>query len=364
MAFERVLFVNPFGIGDVIFTLHAVKEFAAAHPGCRIGFACNERTEPLLRMCGMVGETHVFNRDLLRRALKKSPLLYWKAMGRFLGPIRRARYDASFDYSLGREFPFWLACAGVRRRAGLHYRGRGLFLNRRLRVDGYESAGRHAADTQKELLISTDAIASAASSDGRLPLEPPNSAKEAADRLLRRAARPDESWLGIAPGGGRSWGADAVYKQWDPDRFARVADGAAAGRPLRVVLIGDSLEKGLLLRVAARMARVQPLIVAGERLEVTAAILRRLRVLVCNDGGLLHLASALGVPTVSVYGPVDERTYGPYRPVPGSETLAHPVECRPCYRSFRFPPCPHRRRCLDDLPEERVAAAVEKSLTL
>ena len=99
---------------------------------------------------------------------------------------------------------------------------------------------------------------------------------------------------------------------------------------------------------------------AGESIEKVCALLQRSNFLCCNDGGLLHLANALGVRTVSIFGPVDEKVYGPYGNHAAHEVVTEPVACRPCYKKFHFPPCPYDRRCLKDLAVEKVVAAMRK----
>ena len=95
-------------------------------------------------------------------------------------------------------------------------------------------------------------------------------------------------------------------------------------------------------------------------MEKLCATLLRGKLLLCNDGGLLHLGNTLGVKTVSIFGPVDEKVYGPYGNDTPHEVLAQPVPCRPCYKDFHFPPCPHERRCLEELTAEKVLDAVKK----
>jgi ADP-heptose:LPS heptosyltransferase len=91
-----------------------------------------------------------------------------------------------------------------------------------------------------------------------------------------------------------------------------------------------------------------------------AALLSRSSLFLGNDGGLLHLANALGVPSVSFYGPVDEKVYGPYGTETPHAVLTADVPCRPCYRDFRFPPCPHGRRCLEEISVEKAVEIAEK----
>ncbi|MBI4616067.1 MAG: hypothetical protein HY720_20795, partial [Planctomycetes bacterium] len=83
-------------------------------------------------------------------------------------------------------------------------------------------------------------------------------------------------------------------------------------------------EKALLSEVASRLGVSAP-VAAGAPLETVCAILLRSTALFCNDGGLLHLANALGVKTVSVFGPVDPRVYGPYGNQTPHEALAENV---------------------------------------
>ena len=86
----------------------------------------------------------------------------------------------------------------------------------------------------------------------------------------------------------------------------------------------------------------------------TAAMLRLADLAIMNDGGPLHMAVAVGAKTVSIFGPVDDRVYGPYPPA-GHKVVAAPVACRPCYRRFRRAQCDHVS-CLKQIEVEDVLA--------
>ena len=64
--------------------------------------------------------------------------------------------------------------------------------------------------------------------------------------------------------------------------------------------------------------------------------------------------------SVAVFGPVDEKVYGPFGGVAGFQVVTEPVSCRPCYARFHFPACPHNRQCLESLPVEKVEQAIAK----
>ena len=193
----------------------------------------------------------------------------------------------------------------------------------------------------------------------KVPLSVSERAKAEVENFLRKEGWETEALrISVAPGGGRSWGKDAIYKQWGPARFAEAVNRFAPGGPLRVILLGERKEEPLLRETAARLRR-PALVFAGEPIEKVSALLLRSRFLLSNDGGLVHLANALGTRTVSIFGPVDENVYGPYRREVPNRLVTQSVPCRPCYRNFYFPPCPFSGRCLTELGVEKVVAAMK-----
>lgn len=353
---KKYLVVNPFGIGDVLFTLSLVEELRRQEPQAFIGFVCNERTAELVRMDTSIDRTLVFNRDRFRKLWKKHPILLYKKLKAFLSLWKEGGYDALVDLSLGREAGFFAWTLGIRERIGFDYRGRGFFLTKKIHLEAYE--GRPVADIQSDLL---SLLGKHRPAEIAMPsLRVPESALIAAARFLKQKGFGEPCFLlGVAPGGGRSWGPNAVYKQWDPARFAQSADSVAAACGGKTILFGDRAEETLLREVASRM-RTPAAAASALSLEETAALLLKTKVLLGNDGGLIHLANALGVPTVSLFGPVDEKVYGPYGGPARKAMVTEAVFCRPCYRRFHFPECRHSRQCLDQLSVKKVVEVVHE----
>jgi hypothetical protein len=135
---KSVLVVNPFGIGDTLFSFYAIEALRAAYPEARVGLLCNERMENMARLNPSVSFIHEFNRDALRSVRSSHFMSYLGAYRSFIAQMRERRYEAMLDFSLGREFGFLGLCAGIPIRAGFDYRKRGLFLNRKELFLGYE----------------------------------------------------------------------------------------------------------------------------------------------------------------------------------------------------------------------------------
>ncbi|MBF0570193.1 MAG: glycosyltransferase family 9 protein, partial [Candidatus Omnitrophica bacterium] len=127
-----------------------------------------------------------------------------------------------------------------------------------------------------------------------------------------------------------------------------------------IILMGDKGDVEFCEAVASKMSR-RPVIAAGETtLGRSAALMDRCRFLVMNDGGAMHIAAALGVVPVVIFGPVDEKVYGPF-PTEDQVVVKKGLPCQPCYRNFRMSDCQHMS-CLRTLTVDEVYRKVEQLL--
>ncbi|MDH5562552.1 MAG: lipopolysaccharide heptosyltransferase II [Nitrospirota bacterium] len=162
---------------------------------------------------------------------------------------------------------------------------------------------------------------------------------------------PEMMVIGINPG--------SVYgsaKRWLPERFAEVGDQlvealarASAGSLLvRCVIVGGPGEEAIGEDIAKRM-RHSPVMLSGKTtIREVMGVLTRCAVLVTNDTGPMHLAHALGVPVVAIFGSTDPRTTGPS--VQLRDIVQSPVRCSPCLLRA----CPIDHRCMVNVSVEQV----------
>jgi heptosyltransferase II len=153
----------------------------------------------------------------------------------------------------------------------------------------------------------------------------------------------DGPWIGVNPG--------AFYgtaKRWEPTRYAAAAERLARETGARIAILGGTRERPLGEAIAAAMT-VPARVLCGETtLAELVGVLAGLRLLLTNDSGPMHLAAALGVPVVAVFGPTDWRETGPV----GSRQrlVREPVHCSPCL----LRECPIDHRCMRRVGVERV----------
>lgn len=194
-------------------------------------------------------------------------------------------------------------------------------------------------------------------------LEPGERADATADRVLRDA--------GLGRGPGRDLVAVVPFashplKRWPEERFlelvARLRDSGSD------VLVFAAPDDGAADRIVAASAGSGVCVVPPLHLQVTAALLRRARLSVGNDTGLLHLSAAVGTPAVGIFGPSHAQVYAPG----GRSDLALQAEL-PCRhrqdRSLSSPGCWSSDRCLirggsciEEVPLEAVLRQVDRAL--
>jgi ADP-heptose:LPS heptosyltransferase len=348
---KRVLVANIFGIGDVLFTAPLIANLRKRFGNVDVGYLSNARTMEIAGLIPGVNDVFVYEKDYYTRLWSASKKRFFAELKALFGNIKKKKYEAVFDLTLSREFGLGFALAGVPKRIGLDYKRRGVFLTDKIPLVGF--SGRHVAEHYLDLLGAVGVEPKI--KDMRIVPDPALEGwleKYLADKNIKRG-----KFVAVIPGGGASWGKQASRKRWYAEGFTQAADLiAASGRDIAV--LGDSSEKDLAGYVASGMTSPPSVVETGLSLRQYVSVISAAELVLCNDGGPLHLASALGLKTVSVFGPVDDKVYGPY---PFTERhiviKAEDLSCRPCYDRFKLPDCEYDARCVTEISPRRVAEA-------
>jgi heptosyltransferase-2 len=143
-------------------------------------------------------------------------------------------------------------------------------------------------------------------------------------------------------------------------RWSYYADAAKllAERGLDVWVIGGPGEKGLADEIlAAGGPNVRDL--TGTDLRNGVVAMAAAGVAVTNDSGLMHIAAALGTPTIGIFGPTSPQLWGPLNPLAATIQTKTVVPCQPCHR----PVCTmNNHACMRDIPATEVAAITARVL--
>ena len=156
-------------------------------------------------------------------------------------------------------------------------------------------------------------------------------------------------------------GASKEPRAWHPDRFGLLGRRLVERHDARVVLLGSPSERGLMDRIAASMPRQRVFLPEQDLpLKITGGILERCALFVGNDSGPMHIAAALGVPTVAIFGPGSPGRTAPLAARAPVVAISRDYPCSPCRQDFfrECPPSPAGRPfCLEEISVEEVERA-------
>jgi ADP-heptose:LPS heptosyltransferase len=327
LAPERILAVKLADLGDALLATPALRALRTTYPAARLDALVTPHTADLVRHSGLVDRVLTFPkhdydapRDLLR------PQHLRRLLG-FYAMLRRERYDtvALFHHlSTGYGRLKWrlLATAtGAARVAGLAPGPGYGWLTHPVADQGF--GARH----EVEYGLAIAEALGATTADRALALPPFPDEEERAARWLG----PDTSRYLVVHAGS---GGYSRARRWDPGRFAVVASTLAQRFGLRIVIVGTHQDDGD--AVAEDLAAMVPaapsmLNLQGKTdLADLAAILRRCRLFLGADSGVMHLAAAAGAPVVAIFGPSNHRAWAPWAPDHRVAIVRLGIPCSPC----------------------------------
>lgn len=365
---RRILVVKLFALGDMLNITPALRALRQTFPDARITVLANRGGAAGLQRSPFVDEVLIFDKSLFDQVgglLSPRALL---AGLRFALTLRRQRFDTlillhhlittwgTVKYAV---LALW---SGAPVRVGLD-NGRGWFLTHRVRDDGF------GAVDERQYWLRIVAALGAVSDDDR-----PQFTVTAADRAN------GQRLLAKHPLGGNgpivvmhpTNGTYAPGRQWPASHFAAVADTLATDLGARIVLVGVEVAA---INALAAMLHQPHLNLAGKTdLPTLAGLFTNADLLIGNDSSLAHLSAALGVPTIALFGPSNDRAWRPWSAqrivlpinsdqLPPLSTATNVLAVRsavstaPCLYTGFGPGNPHgcpNCRCLEQIDPHRI----------
>ena len=347
MNFRKILIINPYGIGDVLFTTPIISNLRMAYPKASIAYLANRRTADFLRFNPDISHVFVYERDEFVGS--------WQKYLELFNSIKQQAFDVVFDFSLNSSFGFLSFVCGIKMKVGFDYRKRGRFLTHRIPLVGFEE--KHVVEYYLDLLRFVQIPVNTKQMKLDVPSKDIQWAQEWIKGQRIDTAKP---LIAVLPGGGASWGKAARHKRWPASKYADLIDKIIENFDAAIILLGDSKEEELCREVVHLAHFPLHFAVGKTSLLGLAALLMQCKGAIVNDGGPLHVAAAVGVKTVSIFGPVDPQVYGP-NPMANHTVVKKGLPCQPCYRRFRMADCGHIN-CLGELSVEEVYRKVQNIL--
>jgi len=360
MQIKKILIFNPFGIGDVLFSMPLVRNLKENIPGLSIHYLCNKRVFPLLKNYPLLDKVFIFEKDEWRDALKKSKLDFFRKAVSFFKEIKNENYDVVFDLSLNSQYGFFFAMSGIKKRIGFNFKNRGRFLTDKIDI-AYGYSDKHVASYHLELLR----FLNITPKDYKFELFVPGDLLEKAKTALwEHGVAQDDLLVAVCPGAGDSWGDSAYFKRWPQENFLELCKRLAENQKIKILLFGSKPEAGTCSYISDKLKGIVIDLSGKISLEEFCAAISMCNLVITNDGGPFHIAQALSRNAIVLFGPVDEKVYGAYPLTDSCVVFAKHISCRPCYKSFKFSGCNSDKQCLREIGVDEVFIAAKSLLKL
>src|SRR5262245_5375776 len=138
---SKILIVNIFGIGDVLFTTPLIRNLRRHFPDAAIDYVSNKRVAPILEDYQEIRKVFVYERDEFAAVQKKSKKEFLKKVSAFVSTIKAERYDVLFDFSMNQMFNVISSLMGIKARIGFNYKNRSRSLTKKVNITGFH--GKH-----------------------------------------------------------------------------------------------------------------------------------------------------------------------------------------------------------------------------
>jgi heptosyltransferase-2 len=330
-------------VGDAVMCIPALAAVRARWPQAQIAILARPWVAGLYHGQGLADRIMVIERPGKHSGFAGGE--------RLAAELRAAGFDTALLLQNAFEAAWLVRRAGIPERIGYARDGRGWLLTQPVPVPQPGEIPAHEANYYLELLRRAGWLDQLPSiGEVRLRLDP--ASLERAESTLREAgARGGSLRVAFAPGA-----AYGSAKCWPTERYAALADRLIAAADADVILFGAPAERDVCQRIARGMKHRAVMLAGQTGIDELPALLARCRLFVGNDSGAMHVAAAVGLPVVAVFGPTDANATAPL--TPQFTLLQEPVSCSPCFLRH----CPVDHRCMARVDVERVYAAARERL--
>ena len=330
-------------VGDAIMALPALRALRKRFPEAEIAILALPYVADIYRGQGIADELIGYDR--------KGEHAGFRGRERLIAELRSKKFNTALLLQNAFDAA-WIAWrAGIPERIGYNRDGRGLLLTKPIRTPRAGEIPAHEKSYYLELVKRAgwiDEIPDVAEISLLVTEEQSQRAEEKLQSFgsKRGAVR-------IAVGAGAAYGS---AKCWPPERFAAAISQLLKARRAEVILFGTSSEVAVAEAIQAGLEHAALHLTGKTEIAELPALLSRCTAFVGNDSGAMHVAAAVGLPVVAVFGPTDP--YGTAPVTPRCTIVQEKPYCSPCFLRR----CPTDHRCMTSIAPERVSAGILHTL--
>ena len=324
---KNILFIRPGGIGDAVLLLPVIHELQSIFPDSGIDILCEKRNADVFSFLKHINQIYLYDRDLeLFKCLKNNYDIVidteqWHRLSAVVAYLTKAPIRIGFDTNeRGKMFTHKIPYSH----------------------DDYEVYSFfHLLEPLSDITL-----------DFNIDKPFIDSPISVSDPVLSVCVEDNDINIGIFPG------ASVNERKWGGKKFGEVAQRLQE-KGYKIIILGSKADRIDAEKIKT-FADASVDLTGKTTLRDIAAILMRCRLLITADSGIMHIAYAVGTPTVSLFGAGIEKKWAPR----GQKhiVLNKYLQCSPCTKFGYTPGCPRGILCLQDIGIEDVLQAADRLL--
>jgi len=330
-------------VGDAIMALPALHAVRGRFPNTEISVLALPYVADIYREQGVADEFIAYDRNGQHAGIRGKE--------KVAAELKAKKFDTALLLQNALDAAWITWRAGIPERIGYDRDARGLLLTKAIPVPRAGEIPAHEKFYYLELVKRAGWIDSLPDVS-EISLAVTNEQASRAEEKLQSFGAQSGA-VRIAVGAGAAYGS---AKCWPPERFALAINRLAKERKAEIILFGTPAEAGVSDAIQARLDQAALDLTGKTELAELPALLSRCTVFLGNDSGAMHVAAAVGLPVVAVFGPTDPCGTAPV--TPRCAIVQEKPYCSPCFLRS----CPTDHRCMTAIAPERVSDGVLQAL--
>jgi lipopolysaccharide heptosyltransferase II len=328
---QKILIIKPRGIGDVVLSTIVLDNLKIQFPNASIDYLTERPSNQFLELLPQINNVIILKKSTLFEKLKT------------VGEIRKNKYDLVFDFYSNPFTAQLTKLSGAKYRAGFPYRGRKYAYN----LFGEEERAKyHSAILHLKFLE----IIGLKSDIENIYFGIDNAACEKAEFFFFNNFSESDKIVAVSPSGG--WDS----KKAPPEKFAEFADAISTELSAKILILWGPEDKSEAELISAKM-KTKGILAPPTSIIEMAAFLEKADAVLANDSGPMHIAAAVGTPTLGLFGPTAPEFQGPFGDK-NDYVILTDLDCIKC----NLLTCPKNKECFRNIDSTTVVNKISRML--
>ena len=341
----KILVVRYRFIGDTLLTIPFLRNLRKAYPDAKIDMLVAPVSGELLETCPYIDNLIYF--DTTRKHRYEHGKAKKKSFWHYVKLLKNEKYDKAYVLKRSLSSACLCAFAGIKNRIGFDTEGRGFLLNKKVKYD----SSKHEVESFLDIL-KADNIPVV---DDYLELWLKKSDIEIAQKIKEQYFKSDCKKIVVHATSGNP------KKQWKPEYFAEVIEKLSNEHNAQIFHMGAKSDKKVYEYIRSLIKtplKNEPVNLCGEfDIGESAAVIANMDLVFGNDSGTFHLAGALDIPTVVIYGPMDYKKWRVWNDK--TKALSTQIPCYPCSLKIK---CQNNYACLEQITPDMAMQCINNMI--